>query len=372
MTGRQVFTGTLIVLATLAVAYLLLRVGEVVIVLFIAIVFASTIRPLVDWLSAHRVPRGIAILLVYVVVLGAFAGLLIVSIPPLVGLSVELISGNLLVTRLQTLVQQLSYFGWSEFRIIVPSIQVPEVLSNLMGAASDTAQQMAWPVARDMAVTLGQVVLVFVIAVYWLTARKPTLDLLLRMSPMRHRAHVEQIWTDVELTLGSYLRGQTILMVVIGLAALVGLIIFRVPYAPALAVIAGLTEFIPMVGPFIGGAAAVLVAFTVSGQTALLVAAWYIAIQQLENHVLVPRIMGRSVGLNPLVVILALVIGGILGGVLGALLAVPVAGALQVIVRHLLIDPTIQSHELQTESGIVLLGDGEPPEPNGVIVVEKG
>jgi len=150
----------------------------------------------------------------------------------------------------------------------------------------------------------------------------------------------------------------------------VGLLLFRVPYATALAVIAGLTEAIPIVGPFIGGAAAVLVGLTVSGETALLMAGWYVLIQQLENHILVPKVMERSVGLNPLVVIIALVVGGILNGLVGALLAVPVAGALQVILRHLLIDPAIQSHELRTESGIVVLSEEEPVEPNGVGVLE--
>jgi predicted PurR-regulated permease PerM len=374
MSGRQVFNATVIVLATLAVAYLLLKVGQVVIVLFIAIVFASTIRPVVDWLSQHRVPRGLAILLVYLALFAGIAGLIIATVPPLVGLTVDLFSGNLLIERVQTLAQRLAFLGWSQFRIRLPVVELPQALNTLLGEAGDTAQKMAWPVAQNTILVLSQIVLIFVMALYWLTAREPSLNLLLRMSPLKHRTLVEQVWTDVELTLGSYVRGQFILMVVIGLASLVGLLILRVPYAPALAVIAALTEAIPVVGPFLGGTVAVLVGLTVSGETALLVAGWYILMQQLENHILVPKVMERSVGLNPLVVIIALVIGGILKGVLGALLAVPVAGALQVIVRHLLIDPAIQSHELRTESGIVILSEEEPVETNGngVILEDRG
>jgi predicted PurR-regulated permease PerM len=372
MTGRQVFNATVIVLVTLALAYLLLQVGQVIIVLFIAIVFASTIRPIVDWLSRHRVPRGLAILLVYLAIFAGVGGLLVVAIPPLVNLGIELLSGTMLIDRIQTLAQRLAIFGWNQFHIVLPVFELPRALSDLMGQAGDTAQKLAWPVAQNAVLVLSQVVLVIVMGVYWLTAREPMLNLLLRMSPLRHRATVEQIWTDVEMTLGSYARGQIILMGVIGIADLIGLLILRVPYAPALAVIAGLTEAIPVVGPFLGAAPAILVGFTVSGETALLVAAWYIVIQQLEGHILVPKIMERSVGLNPLVVIIALVVGGILHGVLGALLAVPVAGALQVIVRHLLIEPTIQSHELRTESGILILTDEEPLETNGTTVVKEG
>jgi predicted PurR-regulated permease PerM len=261
--------------------------------------------------------------------------------------------------RLQVLASRLAYFGWNQFRVVLPVVELPQALSNLMGQAGDTAQAMAWPVARESILVITQIVLVFVMAVYWLTAREPTLDLLLRMSPLKHRGLVEQIWTDVEFTLGSYIRGQTVLMGVIGLAALAGLALLGVPYAPAQAVIAGLTEFIPVVGPYLGAIPAILVAFTVSGETALLVAGWYLLIQQLEGHILVPQVMKRTVGLNPLVVIIALVVGGLLNGIVGALLAVPVAGALQVIARHLLIEPAIQSHELKTEAGIVLLSEGE-------------
>ncbi len=374
MNGRRVFSSTVIVLATVAVAYLLLQVGQVVLALFIAIIFASTVRPFVDALARYRVPRGAAILLVYLLILGGLAGLLIVAVPPLAGLTIELLEGDLLVSRVETLARQLAVFGWSEFRVVLPVLELPRQLQQLMGEAGDTAERMAWPVAQNIVLVLGQIVLIFVMGAYWLTAREPMLNLLLRMSPLRHRGQVEKVWTDVEVTLGAWLRGQVLLMIIIGAASLAGLVLLGVPYAPALAVIAGLTEAIPVVGPILGGIPAVLVGLTVSGETALLVAAWYIVVQQLEGHVLVPRVMQRTVGLNPLLVIIALVVGGLLNGVVGALLAVPVAGALQVIVRHMLIEPAIQGNELRTEAGIVVLTDGEEgrEEGPGPILIDTG
>lgn len=374
MNGRRVFSSTVIVLATVAAAYLLLQVGQVILALFVAIVFASTIRPYVDALSSRRVPRGVAILLIYLLVLAGLVGLLVVSVPPLAGLTIELFQGDLLISRVETFARQLAFFGWSEFQVVLPVLELPQQLQQLLGQAGDTAERMVWPVAQNTILVLGQIVLIFVMGAYWLMAREPMLNLLLRMSPLRHRGQVEQVWTDVEVTLGAWLRGQVLLMIIIGLASLAGLLLLGVPYAPALAVIAGLTEAIPVVGPILGGIPAVLVALTVSGETALLVAGWYIIVQQLEGHVLVPRVMQRTVGLNPLLVIVALVVGGLLNGVLGALLAVPVAGALQVIARHLLIDPAIQGNELRTEAGIVVLSDGEEEEeePPGPILIDNG
>ncbi|RPI48879.1 MAG: AI-2E family transporter, partial [Chloroflexi bacterium] len=114
---------------------------------------------------------------------------------------------------------------------------------------------------------------------------------------------------------------------------------------------------------------AVLLAFTVSWPVALFVALLYFVIQQLEAHILVPKVMERAVGLNPLLVIVALIAGGLLSGVVGALLAVPVAGAAQVIVRHLLIDPTIRKRALRTEDGIVIVGE-EEEEPEVLSTVQ--
>jgi predicted PurR-regulated permease PerM len=114
-----------------------------------------------------------------------------------------------------------------------------------------------------------------------------------------------------------------------------------VPYAPALALIAGITEAIPLVGPLIGAVPAVIIGFTVSPVTGILVAVLYGVIQGLENNVLVPKIMSSNVGLNPLVIIIAIVAGSTLNGVIGAILAIPLAGALQVLAQHIWVTPSL-------------------------------
>ena len=148
-------------------------------------------------------------------------------------------------------------------------------------------------------------------------------------------------------------------MVTIGLASLAGLLVLRVPYSLPLAVFAGLMEAIPLAGPIVGAVPAVLVSLMVSGPTALIMLGWYILVQQVEGHILVPRIMNRAVGLNPLLVILALLTGGILDGIVGALVAIPVAAAIQIIVQRLLIEPTLTNRRRRTRDGIILFDEAD-------------
>ncbi|MGH2543102.1 MAG: AI-2E family transporter, partial [Ardenticatenaceae bacterium] len=173
-------------------------------------------------------------------------------------------------------------------------------------------------------------------------------------------------------TLGDYIRGTGLLMLAIGVATFIGLLILRVPYPLALALLAGLFEAIPMVGATLGAIPAVLVAFTVSPMTGVLTILLFTLIQFFENNVLVPRIHEHSLGLNPLLVLIAVVAGASLNGMVGALLAIPVAGALQVIARYLVVEPMIEeasgSHE---ESGIRVfdIKEEEGAEPGGDQVV---
>ena len=142
------------------------------------------------------------------------------------------------------------------------------------------------------------------------------------------------VWLEVEQKLGGWVRGQLLVMGVMGVMAGVGFWIIGLPNPVLLGVLAGIGELIPMVGPFIGFAPAVLVALGIDPWTALLVVVYAIVVQQIEGNFLVPRIMGHSVGVSPLTVVLGILIGAILYGLPGAFLAVPIAGAIQVIVAH--------------------------------------
>jgi hypothetical protein len=145
------------------------------------------------------------------------------------------------------------------------------------------------------------------------------------------------IWREIESRLGGYVRGELLLMTSIGVLSSLGYLAIGLPYALALGVLAGLLEFVPMVGPTLGAIPAVLVALSISPQTALLVVGYTVVLQFSENHLLVPRLMGRSVGVSPIMVILAVFSFSSLLGITGAFLAVPLAAILQVLMDHLIV-----------------------------------
>lgn len=359
MNGWHVFYKTCIVLATVVAGFLLWQLAEIVLVLFIAIIFASTIRPYVTYLCSKGVPKGLAVLLLYLLIFGGLLGLVVISVPPLATMTIDILSGDLLIRQLQSAMGDILLFFWQRFNMIIPVMQVPEQLEQVLVEANDTARAQALPVALTTLTALGQFFLALVMSFYWLTNRERFFDTILHLSPIRHRSKTEQVWTEIEQTLGSYVRGQAILMLAVGVASFAGLLILRVPYALPLAVVAGLTEAIPVVGPLMGAVPAVLIGFSVSPLTGVLVVVLYAVIQQLESNILVPKVMESNVGVNSLVVVVALVAGGTLNGVIGAILAIPIAGAFQVLIQHFVIEPAMHKNQWRKNGDGIIIEDEE-------------
>jgi predicted PurR-regulated permease PerM len=177
MTNRRIFTATLTVLGTAAVAFFLLRIWEILLVLFLSVVFASTIRPAVEWLERRGLSRALGIILLYLSVFVSIAGLLILVIPSLVDMGIALFVNGQLMDHLRQLAGQLSVFGWQEYGIFLPVFTLPDKLLAFLESVAGDAGQQALPIARGTILTLGQIVLVFVMAFYWLTARSRIIDL---------------------------------------------------------------------------------------------------------------------------------------------------------------------------------------------------
>lgn len=368
---QRAFYIMLVILLTLLGAYLVYRLSQIFVVLFAAIIVASAIRPGVDNLERLGLCRSAAILLIYIASISMVFGLLVIALPPMATFLVEISQEGLVTEEVRMLAARLAFFGWDQFNLPVVVLTLPTQLQTFIGEASNTAEQQIrqqmWPLARTTVVVVSQILLGLVMGYYWLMSRERTLATLLTMTASPHRRELKCIWDDIEKTLGSYVRGQAILIATVGGFSFVVLLLLGVPYPLPLAVIAALMEVIPFVGPILGAIPAVLVALTVSPVTGLLVAGLYTVFQQFESNILVPKVMEKSVGLNPLLVIIALVSGGALNGVVGALLAIPVAGALQVIAYHLWITPaltpnTVQDDESPSPSVDERSAEDDPPE----------
>jgi predicted PurR-regulated permease PerM len=375
MNGRYTFYRTLIVALTLLGLFVLWLLGETIIVLLGAIIFASAIRPLVNRLIGLRVPAWLSILTIYAALFVTLGTLIAFAIPPLFEVIASLLQDEGILYQLIGLA-----YGWADK--VGYEQMVMDAYPRLMqewATLPQTMQAMALErgpaTLQSVGLTLSQLALGLIMAFYWLTARDQIQGFMLSLTPVRHRGQVETIFNDVEGTLGAYVRGTVILMSIVGLASYIGLVALGVPYALPLALIAGVTEAIPMIGPFIGAVPAVLIAFSISPSLGILTLVLYTVIQQVENSVLVPRIMEHSVGLNPLLVIIALVAGGTLKGTIGAILAIPLAGALQVMLRYLVVEPMIEeANESHMEGGITIFdvepANEEPTSPNEIIIAQ--
>lgn len=324
-----------LVLAGLGIAlYLLWRIEEVLFLLMLAILLATAIEPLVNRLRRGPFTRGSGVLAVYtaiVLIIGVPAYIIVPSVA-----TQAAAFGTALPERLQGL------------RGYAQSLQPRPVASFALSAidnAIGTVQVTERPVPQERVIEAGATAAhtilsfftVFVLAYYWLVERASIKRVLLRTVPMRHARGVNTVWMEVEEKLGGWVRGQLLLMLAIGLMATPGYVLLGLPSPALLGVVAGLFEIVPMIGPFLAFSPAVLVALAVVDPTrALMVAGYALIIQQIESNILVPRVMGRTVGVSPLTVLLGILVGSALAGLPGAFLAVPLAGAIQVIMAHTL------------------------------------
>lgn len=297
-------------IASLWVLYL---IREVIILLFIAIIFMSALSPVVTYLERFRVPRALSIALTYIVVVTALVGLISLMVTPLVEQT---------VTLAQSLPKTLSN--------IFPQLN-QSVIQDQVANFSKNAFSIGLVIINNFIALISIAVLAF-----YLLMDREKLDKVVTQFLPQYEKRITTISKKIEDKLGSWVRGQVALSVIIGVIVYVALLILNIPYALPLAIFAGLMEVVPVIGPIVSAVPAVLIAYSISPILALFVVLAYFIIQQLENHLVVPQVMKKAVGLNPLVVIIAVAIGGKLLGILGALLAVPITVVIQIITEDVL------------------------------------
>jgi predicted PurR-regulated permease PerM len=312
-------------------------IRNVILLLVLAILLAMAIDPLVTRLRRGGMSRVTSVLGIYLV-LAALVAAFVVTAADTVSRQVSLLVKDLptLTDRLSSLPAGLPPGLIRDLATSLVASFRPEELTALLGT-SLTSGSLSQVLLITVTVfeALAGTITVFVIAYFWLAERSLIRRLVMRsVAPVR-RSIVLTVWNDVETKLGAWVRGQLLLMLIIGVAQGIGYTILGLPFALLLAVFAGLAEAIPMVGPYLGGIPALLVALTISPQTALLLIGYTVVLHLVESSVLVPRVMGHVVGLTPLTIVLALLAGSALGGIPGALLAIPVAAAVQVAIVDL-------------------------------------
>lgn len=330
----------LIVIATGIIAYfaldLLVQFASIALIVAFAILVTYALLPAVNFLAKLKyIPRGVAILLVYLGLLAAVAGFIaLISVP--------------LVKQVEQLAQDYPRYA-DEFKSAVPefeeklrerNIQVDltaranEFTQNLQGAAGDVASRTGSILAGIFG-TLSTIFIVLFVSVYFLLSGKQFSNAITGLFPKKYQRMVRRLAHDYDRILGNFVRGQLLISLIVIVVASVFAQVIGLPYSVVIGVVAGVTSLIPTVGVFLGMVLPVIIAAFVNPILIPVFVGFFIVLNEIVDKIVYPRVVGQAVDLHPLLVFFGILIGVQIAGIAGALLATPVLALVKVTLRSL-------------------------------------
>ena len=348
-TFRRVVWATLVVAAVILGFWLFYRFNEVVFILFIAIVIGTVIRPAVAWLHHRGLSPTAAVILVYLLLLSLLTGFLLLLLPVIVK------QGTSIAADVPGYYQNLHQWmvSYPNQWILRLSQFLPSSLPSL-SPGQQTGQQVMASAGQALGYVtlLGRVIfiaiVILVLAFYWTLDGPRTIQSFLLLLPQGQRESISDLVAAMESKVGFYVAGQGFLCLVIGVMALLAYLLIGLPNALVLALLAGVLEAVPMLGPLLGALPAATVALSISPSRLVWVIVATVIIQQLENSLLVPRVMKKAVGVNPFVTLVALFAFSTLFGIAGALMAIPLAAIIQLLLNSFVFHPAVMEMEVST------------------------
>lgn len=301
----------------LLILWFLYFIRDVILSIFVAVLIMVILNPLVARLAKFKIPRALSILIVYFLFIGIVAFSLAAVFPPLIAETTSF------VNSLPDYIANISILGAS-------GAELSQQLSSQFAGFSGEIVKVGVSVFSN----LISVLTVLIIAFYLLLARDKMEEVLVNILDSERSKRVLAFMEKLEIKLGSWARGQIILILTVGLANYIGFLVLGIPFALPLAILAGILEMVPTLGPIFAAVPAVLVGLGISPAAGIAVAILAFLIQQVENYVLVPKIMQKSVGLNPVITLIALIVGFKIAGVAGAMLCMPIVVSLQVALKE--------------------------------------
>ncbi len=291
--------------------YLIYRLGSILGVLFIALLITISLESAVQWLKTKKlfnknINRSFAVLLTYLIVFVVLSATITVGFDPVVQQSQKLI---------QTLIKNKNIISLGDNF----NFSFSEVISNFAGG-TEVVVSATKSIFSNITTIFSILILSIYLSIDWENIKRKFSGLF----PTEYEKKIKKALEEIEQNVGYWLRGQLILMLVIGVVSYIGLIIIGVDFAFPLAILSGLFEIVPIIGPVISAVVAALVAVVDSPVKALLVVAVFALIQNLEGNVIVPKVMQKVSGFSPIIILIALLIGSNLFGIIGAVVAVPV------------------------------------------------
>lgn len=330
-----------IAIAVLAV-YMFLSVRSVYWPVVLSLIITFILIPVRDFilravlrLCGKKCPVGIAILLSFIVFICVLVLITNSILRPLL-VQVNLLSANIepLIAKITDLVTQ---YEESQTQIYIPDqvkIIIDDTFVKLGNYSVDGARNLVSTVF-NIAGTVVELFVVPFITFYFMKDGASMVDTFIRLYPSDYQSHLRMFFYEVQRVLSSYIQGQLLMSCIIASLTFAGMWALGVPYPLVIGLLAAITEWIPIIGPILSALPAVLLGLVISPALAIKVLIFYIVVQQLDSHLIMPKVMGAVISIHPVVIVIALLVGGTLFSVQGMILAVPVTAVLQIVCKHM-------------------------------------
>ena len=315
-----------LVLGVVAGVWMLGQLATVLSVVTIALVLVGTFDPVVAWLERRGLPRGRALVLVFVLATLALAGIVLLMVPPLLAQVVHMIETA--PRGREQVIHSLTGYSWAKPLISAIKDLPIDHLSAKAGAAMIGYSTQLFTI-------IGYGISTLFLAIYLLADPARSKGLAYSIVPRHHHVKLARVLLELKVIVGGYMRGQLITSLAITVFVFLLLTILGADNALPIALFAGLTDIIPFVGGYIASTPVVIAVIPHGTTTAIIVGGLMVLYQEFESRILIPRVYGRVLRLPPAIVLVALLVGGTLAGILGALLALPMAAGLQMLIREL-------------------------------------
>ncbi|MBU6370677.1 MAG: AI-2E family transporter [Patescibacteria group bacterium] len=353
ITPSSIFKGILLVL----LVWFLFYIKDIVLVVLTAVVLASGIEPVIQWLSRFKLRRVVAAIVSYLCLIAVFSGLMYFFVPAVLDETSSFLTElpNYLdsttlwnplniptsdVTASQKVVSTVSQ-GLNNPSALVKTAAakagssassgtfgIGDLIEGVQNLTSSTSGSF-FTIVSSVFGGLLSFILIIVLSFYLAVQEDGVAKFLDLVTPVKHEKYVVDLWKRSQKKIGQWMQGQLLLGVLVGVLLYLGLMILGVKNALLLALISGALEIIPVFGPIIASIPSIIMGFTGGGVTlALLVIGLYVIVQQFESHLIYPLVVRKIIGVSPILVILSLIIGAKLAGFLGIVLAVPLISIL--------------------------------------------
>ena len=349
-TFQRVMWSTIVLAFVVFCFWLFYRFYQVVFALFFAIVLGTVIRPIVTWLHRRGLPRIAGVLVVYLLLLAMIVGFVLLLFPSIVE------QGTTITAAVPGYYQSLREWMTNSPNPLIVQLStfLPAALPGL-APIEQTGQQMlvfagqAVGYITSAAKAVFLVTTILLLAFHWTLDGPRTILSLLQLVPKNRRENISETISAIEDKVGFYIAGQGVLCLVIGIISLVTYLLIGLPNALVLALVAGVLEAVPLIGPLLGAIPAGVIALSIAPSKLIWVVVATLVIQQTESILLVPRVMRKAVGVNPFVSLLAIFAFSSLFGIPGALMAIPTAAIIQLLLDRFVFHPGEPEPEISSD-----------------------